>query len=283
MATESATYSAGSTQSVHVPDAFRLIVCGVDGSAEALEGVRQAGALAGPDTTIEIVAVYDEWAADDATGPTFGKHAAGRAVSRAKAELADSPARVLTRSVPSVFASGRLLEWAAGADLLVVGRHGHSRMGGVLVGSTATNLIHRAHLPVLIAARPAEGLSFPGRILVAAGGPSHPEEGVRLAARIARRSEAGVTLLRVEWAHSAKRPELAEAVTYLRELTGVEPDEIVVGGTPRRLIPEYAEREQASLVITGSRGLTGLRSVSSVSERVAHTCRCSVLVMHGGE
>jgi nucleotide-binding universal stress UspA family protein len=92
-----------------------------------------------------------------------------------------------------------------------------------------------------------------------------------------------VTLLRVEWAHSAKRPELAEAVTYLRELTGVEPDEIVVGGTPRRLIPEYAEREQASLVITGSRGLTGLRSVSSVSERVAHTCRCSVLVMHGGE
>jgi nucleotide-binding universal stress UspA family protein len=281
--TTGATHPAGSRQRLHVPDPFDLIVCGVDGSLEALEGVRQAGALAGPGSTVELVAVYDERPDEDGAGPAFGIHAAERGLARAKAELAHGAARVITRAVASAHVPGQLLEEAAGADLLVVGKHGHSRVGGVLAGSTATSVLHRAHLPVLMAARPPAGLSFPGHILVAAGGPSHPEQGVELAARIAHRSGSDVTLLRVDWAHGAKRPALAEAAAYLREVTGVEPDEIVVGGTARRLVPDYAQREGASLVITGSRGLTGLRSVSSVSERVAHACRCSVLVMHGDD
>jgi nucleotide-binding universal stress UspA family protein len=272
MQADTATRSAVTPLPLRGSDPFELIVCGVDGSPEALEGVRQAGALAGPGSTVELVAVSE----DD-------PQVAERALARATAELAHGSARILGRTVAGPNVAKRLLEAAADADLLVVGKHGHSRLGGVLVGSTATSIMHRAHLPVLMASRPPEGLTFPGRILVAAGGPSHPEEGVRLAARIARRSGGEVTLLRVEWAHSAKRPELAEAVASLRELTGIEPVEILVGGTARRLIPEYAQREQASLVITGSRGLTGVHSISSVSERVAHACRCSVLVMRGGD
>ena len=40
-----------------------------------------------------------------------------------------------------------------------------------------------------------------------------------------------------------------------------------------------AAAEQADLVVIGSRGLHGLASLGSVSERVAHRARCSVLVV----
>jgi nucleotide-binding universal stress UspA family protein len=37
--------------------------------------------------------------------------------------------------------------------------------------------------------------------------------------------------------------------------------------------------EQADLLVLGSRGLVGVRALGSVSERVAHKARCSVLVV----
>jgi nucleotide-binding universal stress UspA family protein len=40
-----------------------------------------------------------------------------------------------------------------------------------------------------------------------------------------------------------------------------------------------AASESADLVIVGSRGLHGLKALGSVSERVAHEARCSVLVI----
>ena len=40
--------------------------------------------------------------------------------------------------------------------------------------------------------------------------------------------------------------------------------------------------ESADLVIVGSRGLHGLRALGSLSERLAHEARCSVLVVRRG-
>ena len=39
--------------------------------------------------------------------------------------------------------------------------------------------------------------------------------------------------------------------------------------------------EQCDLVVVGSRGLRGVRALGSVSERVAHDARSSVLVVRG--
>jgi nucleotide-binding universal stress UspA family protein len=257
---------------------FDLIVCGIDGSPAALEGARQAAALAGPDSTIELVAVTT--GRDGAR--LFGADGrAGDALARARAELGSTPARVIARTVAGISPTYALQAEAADADLLVVGRHGWSRLGGLLVGSTASTLLRHSSIPVLLAVRPPEGVSFPDRILVAADGPDHPEDAVALAASIAELQESEVTLFRVDWSHRAKRPALAEAVAVLRERTGEDPVEILVGGSAHRLIPEYAREHDASLVITGSRGLTGVGALRSVSERVAHQSPCSVLVIHG--
>lgn len=44
-------------------------------------------------------------------------------------------------------------------------------------------------------------------------------------------------------------------------------------------IAEFAGSTQASLVVIGSRGMTGLKALGSVSERVAHRAPCSVLIV----
>ena len=45
------------------------------------------------------------------------------------------------------------------------------------------------------------------------------------------------------------------------------------------MIVETAAREDASLVVIGSRRVGGVRALGSVSERVVHEAPCSVLVV----
>lgn len=265
------------------PDApFNDVVCGIDGSRSAHEAARQAAALVAPGGVLELVAVADEWGTGLTAASVLSRPRARRALDEIAHELRGCGAHVHTR-----IASGRppyevLLRESEGRDLLVVARHSRSRMGGIAMGSTASNLAHRAHIPLLIAVAPPHGVGFPGRILVAADGPGHPERAVRMAGLIARSTGSDITLVRLEWSRRSKRPELAAAVAELNKL-GAEPIEILTGGLPRRKIPELAARERASLVILGSRGLNGARALGSISERVAHDAPCSVLIVRPPE
>ena len=260
---------------------FEHIVCGVDGSRSAFEAVRQAGALAGIATTIEMVAVTYEVGSGPVDYALLTHERAEQALHKATDLLKGTPARVVTRTLRGNPPWKALIEQSQHADLLVIARHGHSRGGGMAYGSNATNLIHRGRIPLLVAAEPPSGQAFPGRILVAADGPGHPEDAVRVAGHIAAFApDSDITLLRLDWSRRAKRPAIAQSIAEVTELVGTEPVEIIVGGTPQRRIPEYAEREGASLVVMGTRGLTGLHALRSVSERVAHEAPCSVLIVH---
>jgi nucleotide-binding universal stress UspA family protein len=259
---------------------FRRIVCGVDGSRSATEAVRQARALAGRNTAVELVVVIDD-AGHVLGAGSLSRQEAERYLAEAYELFAGSPAEVATSIVGGSQPWKRLLERAADCDLLVVGRQRSSRAVGITFATTLSSVVHHARIPVLVAAEPPAGASFPGRIMVAADGPGHPEDAVRLAGQIGRHTGTGdISLLRVDWSRRAKLPKLAEAVAYVREVTGDEPEEILIGGTPHRLIPEYAARENASLVLMGTRGLSGVHALRSVSERVAHEAPCSVLIVH---
>src|SRR3954471_10811638 len=246
---------------------LQRIVVGIDGSAGGLEAARQAGALSGPESTIELVTVVHDGKVD----PTIRLEA--------ESELAGSSARVVTRVVSGHPAWKILLAEASGADLLVVGRHPHSRAAGIVARRTTTELIHHANLPLLVAITPDSG-KFPERILVAAGGVGHPERAVSMAATIAERAGSQVEIIRVDWAHGVKPAPVRDAVRELALATGSPPDEWTVGGKPHREIVEAAKQDSASLIVMASRGLTGPAALRSVSERVAHTAPCSVLVMH---
>jgi nucleotide-binding universal stress UspA family protein len=262
-----ATLTDEQVQSFDCYSRFRSVVVGVDDTDESLEAARQAAALADPGATIKLVAV------------TLSD--GDQALARAEAELADSPVRVITRSTDGKPWKA-LREEAAGADLLVVGKHESSRVSGALKGSTMTHILHQARVPVLVAVRPAAG-RFPDRVVAAAGPESgHPASVVKAAAAIAARAGSELTLLRVDWSRAAKTPAVAQVIADFEDETSRHVADVIVGGRPHQEIVDQAQREQASLVVVGSRGLSGAGAVRSVSERVAHAAHCSVLVMRPG-
>jgi nucleotide-binding universal stress UspA family protein len=50
-------------------------------------------------------------------------------------------------------------------------------------------------------------------------------------------------------------------------------------GRPLNLILRSAALDRTSLIVVGSRHLSGIRALGSVSERLIHEARCSVLVV----
>jgi nucleotide-binding universal stress UspA family protein len=258
---------------------FTNIVCGIDGSPAALEAARQAAALAGADASVELVAVVnDHYEVDTRAG--IDESDADAALAQARNEVAATGAYVVTRKVASDWrsVSDRLLEAAAAADLLVVGRHRRFPIPRLAGGHTTSNVLQGAELPVLVAVAPSAGRSFPGRILVAAAGPGHPEDAVRLATVLADRAGSDVVVVRAERLDAAVAPAVAGAVADLHDLVG-PPTEVVAEGPAPLVIVEWAERERASLVITGARRKTRPGVLRSVSVHVAHAAPCSVLVV----
>lgn len=257
---------------------FHRIVCGIDGSRMGHEAALQAAALAGRGSLIELIAVADEWGLGLNAAAVLSKAHARHVLDSTARELRHRGLSVETRIVSGHPPFELLMQEAEDRDLLVVGRHSRSRLGGIAIGRTTTNLVHRCTVPLLVATPAPAHAAFPGRILVAADGPGHPERAVRLAGLIARQCGSDITLLRINWSRHAKRPELATAIAELNAL-GVTPVEVLIGGLPRREIPALAARERSSLIIAGSRGLGGPRALGSVSERIAHDAPCSVLIV----
>jgi nucleotide-binding universal stress UspA family protein len=262
-----------------IPPPFGHIVCGVDGSRSAHVGVEQAIALSGPSTALVFVCVREASGAGATRQTTISAERAesslDEAVKAAREAGIDATSEVLhghdTRRI--------LLDEASRSDLLVVASHGGSRAGGIVLGGTASAAAHRAHVPVLIARRaPDPETPFPRRILVATDGSPDAERAVELAARIGHRFGSTVYLLTSEpIAHGDPKRVAVDAVELTDEL-GVEPTVIRTSGHPAERILEAAAAEGVSLVVVGSRGLSGVRALGSVSERVAHRAPCSVLV-----
>ena len=227
---------------------FRRILCGVDGSPAAREAVVQAAALARPGSRIELMAVSCE----RGSGPNAQallSHARAAEALDAAAKLADRPGiEVISTHRCEGSAAHALLAEAPRHDLLVLGSHGNSRAEGIMFGSTVTRAVHAAHLPVLVARRAPSDAPFPTRVLVGAEGSENAEAAVAAATEIARVFGSRVTLLGV-------------------------------GREAHRRLVEEAAREHASLIIVGSRALSGVRALASTSERVAHEAPCSVLVL----
>jgi nucleotide-binding universal stress UspA family protein len=67
----------------------------------------------------------------------------------------------------------------------------------------------------------------------------------------------------------------------IADATGVDPVWAVPTVRPVAAICNCAEWNRASLIVVGARGVTGVRALGSVSERVAHDAPCSVLIARG--
>jgi nucleotide-binding universal stress UspA family protein len=245
------TTTADHSVSARDPQAsiFGRVLVGIDDSPESLEAARQAAILAtGP---VTLLAAYD------VTDAVFGGGMAGPVYIdeepiRERVELSlERTKQELPPVVPAVkIARGRAWEVLLGEivdenhTLVAVGSHGAGRPKGILIGSTATELVHKAPCSVLVARTPLK--QFPSSIVVGVDGSKESAVADAVARDVAERF--GAQLERHE--------DLPKPVEGLVEAA-----------------------MEADLVVVGSRGLHGIKALGSVSERVAHGARCSVLIV----
>ena len=153
------------------------------------------------------------------------------------------------------------------ATAVVVGSHGNSRAAGIALGSVATHLLHEAPCAVLVARGDVVPGLWPRRIVVGIDGSEDSARAYRAASGLGDRLGAD-----------------PRAVVATRD-SGVDL------GAARAIAPELEEHDAraldllsvfsgpSDLVVLGSRGLRGIRALGSLSERLAHETRSSVLVV----
>ena len=187
-----------------------------------------------------------------------------------------------------------------GADYIVVGSHGRSRLARFVLGSVAERVTRYAHCSVLVA-RPSPS----GGVVLAATDLSDPSlPAITAGADAARRRGARLVVVSaLDWTPPAAipaagviaaipplpPPELVQqASDVLRstleqamERIGVTGEARVLVGSPASMIVACAEELGAELIVMGTHGRTGLArlSLGSVAERVIRGAGCSVLAI----
>lgn len=247
------------------PRVFERIVVGVDDSPEALEAALQAASLRSARGTLDLCAVVESprsvhggFLALAIAGEM--ERASGEALDRAARRTRPTTTTVLHgKSVPGLLAQVRRRT----ATLLVVGSHDRRRVPGLLLGSTASVLLRDAPCSVLLARPGTSPDGVPQRIVAGIDGSPESERAAVVAEALAERFDARLELVVGLGGKLGTAHGLITTVVDRRP-----PVEALV-----------AASTSADIVVLGNRGLHGLRALGSVSERVAHEARCSVLVV----
>jgi nucleotide-binding universal stress UspA family protein len=198
-------------------------------------------------------------------------------------------------------------EW--GADLLVVGSHGHTMLGRFFLGSVSQSVLAHARCSARVARLlPHKQMAAPGspvRIVIGVDGSPGAEAAVRAVAsrRWPEGSEACVVnglwvippvseeeemhehiaMQAAEWVARQKpvaEGMLGSAVEQLKA-AGLAATSLIKVEEPKRLLLSEAERWDADCVFVGARGLSRLKRLllGSVSMAVVTRAQCSVEVV----
>jgi nucleotide-binding universal stress UspA family protein len=260
-------------------DGFTKIVVGLEADESSFEATRQASLLLERNGLLTLIAAYQPSAAVPVWGaysiaylePELRKTLKQEAIEKLwKAE------QIATRVQPEELIEAKTKEEAtaaalvaaaaeSGADLIAIGAPRFGRLRGIVSGQTATFVLHRAPCSVLVARSPV--ISAFKRITVGIDGSPASARALEVAHMIAERCAAE---LRAVAAYGGFELDL-DAVEAL------DPKYTSSADNPLDALLGFAGA--SDLLVVGSRGLKGIRSLGSISERVAHEAVCSVLVV----
>jgi nucleotide-binding universal stress UspA family protein len=258
---------------------FDDVLCGVDGTRGSYEAVRQAAVLAGPGARLTLLAVAALTGSGQHRVAAIDPQRARRALAYARRiALTAGVEHVVTEIDESAPVVETLLDRAREHGVLVIGAPFMPRIAHLLVGGTATRAAHLLPTPLLVARRPPAHVVFADCMIVASDGSQRCDGLVDFAIEFAREHRSTLALV-----HAADCAEEQGAIAAQHaRLTGALGDRgslHVEDARPLGLLLRVAEAQGCSLIIVASRHLTGVRSLSSLSERLVHQARCSVLVM----
>jgi nucleotide-binding universal stress UspA family protein len=186
-----------------------------------------------------------------------------------------------------------------GADWIVVGTHGYTGLKHVLLGSVAERTVKESPCSVLVVRQAGSPLA-PKQIVAATDFSAHGTAAVQAAADLARAHGAKLHIvhaadLRVPFVtpYEVAVPDALITAAYdearrqlgllVDSLPGVTVTTELVTAPPHAAIDDAAKRLAADLVVTGSRGRSGLAHavLGSVAERTVRHAPCSVLIVKG--
>jgi nucleotide-binding universal stress UspA family protein len=249
------------------------IVVGVDGTDWGFEALRQALVLAPKENPV----LHAVTALDTAPAVHTGFHAAHFAELLAKeAEEARDAAETIIGGRAGCSARvvhGKPVDVLRRerdelqATLVALGGRRSSRFLGIMLGDTGTELVHDATCSVLLAYPADNRLWRPHKIVAGFDGSTYAGAALRSAEELA--AALGGTV-EVVAATGGKAVERDAAWT-----------DRVETWDPAHPVAALVERSRTvDLVVVGSRGVHGVRTIGSVSERVAHQAHCTVLIVH---
>jgi nucleotide-binding universal stress UspA family protein len=250
---------------------FERIICGVDGTPASLVAVRQALRLQAENGSVLLSAVAN--LAQAAHAGMAAPHAAELLQHEAEAALAE--AQAIAPNASTKLADGDpvavLLQQAEAsrATLIAVGSHGRRRAAGLLLGTVAARMLRDATCSVLIARAADDVAAWPRTVVAGVDGSLESAAAFTVARSVGARF--GGSVRAVASTKDQLDREAAEAIAPEVERHGEPAVNVLV-----------AASDSADLLVVGSRGLHGLKALGSVSERVAHQARSSVLVVRPG-
>jgi nucleotide-binding universal stress UspA family protein len=291
------------------------ILLAIDGSEQSEAAVDEIARRRFPaDSEIRVIAVVEPPYLGKGLERNFygvdaektAREHARAAVDKAAAKLEADGSRQfnVTTEVVSGSPRGVILEEAEafGADLIVVGSHGHGMLERFLLGSVSQAVVLHARCSVEIVRMP-EVRREVMRILVATDGSEQSEAAVDEIARQHFPADTEVRVISVveppnfgegvdmsfyveieKIAHERARAAVEKAAARLRadeESLQLNVTTEVISGPPKRVILERAEAFSADLIVVGSHGhgMLGRFLLGSVSQAVALHARCSVEIV----
>ncbi|MBM3225630.1 MAG: universal stress protein [Candidatus Tectomicrobia bacterium] len=193
-------------------------------------------------------------------------------------------------------------------DLLVVGSHGRSALGRLVLGSVSQTVVREAHCAVRVARAGRQSSETPAQLVIGVDG--SPDARAAVDTMAARRWPAGstVTLGAVldarllvslmptppfdeAWTRAGDAATTERVQALLQPLlpplqaAGLTVTTLIRDGDPKHLLPEIAAQCEADCLVVGARGLSRIERflLGSVSTAVAARAHCSVEIIRGGK
>jgi nucleotide-binding universal stress UspA family protein len=247
---------------------FDRIVCGVDGTESSRAAVVQANRLLPARRMLELVSVVEE------TSKAWSGLATPSDMDRQREEAQSAlrkgrdqcprarSALLFGDPGPKLVSAAREVD----ATLVVIGAPASGRLGAFLLGGAGTYVLHNAPRSVLIARRPDNEDAFPRSIVVGHDGSQAAVNAAVVAKELAFRFGAALRIVVATGGEPVRFDSLP-------------PDEDLEWSSAQPIDALEAASAEADLLVVGSSGLRGPRALGSVSERIGHLARCSVLVV----
>lgn len=298
------------------------ILLAADGSPEAKRAARMAVTLSrslGSDLhvlrVVNAPVAYYRYSESEILGREFLSPVRGEEYIRERLDEQAEEVRAMGGEVAGAHAGAgkadveivRLAE-ELGAGLVIVGSRGFGPLRRALMGNVSSSVVRHAHASVLVVRGDRrEEDRLPGKILLALDGSKEASAATRAAVEISNATGSELHILYALQTHESlpyNHPLMAErGIASLEQAKHearvfvddqarrieAEGGKVRVAhlafGAPDEQIVRLAEEIEAGLIVTGSRGLGGVRRalVGSVSESVVRHAHCPVLVVKGGD